>query len=412
MSTLTTPVPRVPPAVSAQPWEQALDTTRYHYLDNLRALAMLAGVLFHVGMGFSAILAEVWPLANAQTSISFDYWVWILHTFRMPLFFLVAGFFAHYLISKRGLKGFIKNRVLRITLPFMIFWLPAVAAIFGLIIYAANSMDVDTPIIQMIKFAMANPGAMEGQEPPLSTTHLWFLYYLSIFCFASALIYRLLNKGEQVYRWLSKPWVLFVALPAVTALALHRLFMPHPAPESFVPALWALAFYGLFFTVGWAFFSRREILDHIIRAWPYLLISSAVAAGVFISQLPEPVTLQDALASFQQSQPLTTGQLLRVAATAVLAWHMSFLCLLAAYRVLNRRNSVLRYMADGSYWVYIVHLPIVMYLQAVFHSIDLPLALEFLLISFITLLLGYLSYALLVRWTPIGWLLNGRKSAA
>lgn len=29
----------------------------------------------------------------------------------------------------------------------------------------------------------------------------------------------------------------------------------------------------------------------------------------------------------------------------------------------------------------------------------------------ITLLIGALSYLLLVRWTPIGWLLNGRRRA-
>lgn len=89
---------------------------------------------------------------------------------------------------------------------------------------------------------------------------------------------------------------------------------------------------------------------------------------------------------------------------------MSFLCLIAAYRFLNRKNALLRYIADGSYWVYIIHIPIVFYLQAVFHSKDLPIAFEFLLITVLTLGIGYLSYAVFARYTPIGWLLNGRKN--
>lgn len=391
----------------ATPGDKSSGPVRYHYLDNLRALALLAGILFHVGAGFSVILAGVWPTANAETSMVFDYWTFFLHTFRMPLFFLIAGFFAHYLVQKRGAGGFAKNRALRIALPFIIFWPLVAASIIGLFIYAAKNMDVENPIIQLIRLAMSNPEAMNGQEPPLSTTHLWFIYYLSIFCFVTAAVVKWVPTWERFYQCLSNRWVLLLGLPVVTSIAIARVFVPHPAPESFVPAPWALAFFGLFFTVGWVLFSRGELLSQIAKVWPYLLGSSAVATLILMMNLPEPVTLETAV-QFQQPQVLTVTQILRAAATAVLAWHMTFLCLIAGKRFLDRKNVVLRYLADGSYWVYIMHMPVVFYLQFLFHGIGLPLWLEFFVISALTIGAGYLSYALLVRHTPIGWLLNGR----
>ena len=385
---------------------------RYHYLDNLRAFAMLAGVLLHVGIGFSVITAELWPFANKEASIFFDYWLWVLHTFRMPLFFLIAGFFAHYIVQHRGLKSFIKNRGVRIAVPFIIFWPLMAGSMFGLMIYAATSLSVDTPVIKLVQFAMEYPDQMNGQEPPVSTTHLWFIYYLVIFSLLTALVCRFVKRGERLSCWIEKPWVLFMVLPLLTALTISRQFTPNPAPESFIPAMWAIAFYGLFYYVGWVFFAKQSILGVIAKAWPYLGVAAIVASLLFCVYLPEPMVLAQAMELMTSTPEMTFVLGLRSILTGLLAWYLSFLCLLGSYRFLNQKNLVLRYIADGSYWVYIVHLPIVFYLQAIFHNKDLPIIVEFCLISAITLGVGYVSYAILVRHTPIGWLLNGRKKPA
>ncbi len=385
---------------------------RHHYLDNLRAFAMLAGILLHAGLAFSALTADLWPFANKETSIFFDYWIWVLHTFRMPLFFLVAGFFAHYLVHHRGLKSFMKNRGLRIAVPFVLFWPLMTGSMFGLMIYAALSLNVDTPMINLVQLAMEHPEEMNGQKPPLSTTHLWFIYYLAIFSALTALVCRVIKDGSRLSTWIVKPWVLFMVLPIITSLAISRQMMPNPAPESFMPAVWALIFYGLFYYVGWIFYAKREILDVVAKYWPYLAAASVVAILLFCVYLPEPITFEEAMTLIFSVPEMTPIHALRSLLIRLLAWYLSFLCLLGAYRFLNKKNVALRYIADGSYWVYIIHLPIVYYLQAIFHNIDLPLIVEFCLISTITLSIGYLSYAILVRHTPIGWLLNGRKRKA
>lgn len=398
----------VPPAREAV----TFTGVRYHHLDNLRALALIAGILLHVGIAYSALFHELWPMSDTLASRAMDNILWFIHCFRMPLFFLIAGFFAHYLVQKRGLKGFLKNRAMRIALPFVIFWPLLTAAIMGVMIYAATSMGVDTPIAQIIRQAVSDPDSMNGQKPPISTTHLWFIYYLTQFCLIAALCYKVFPRAERLYRWLANPIVLFVGLPLASALILVTKFIPHPAPESFIPEPWGLAFFGLFFFAGWAYFANPKLFSRHYTLWPYITASAVVAYVVFVSQMPEPMTMAEAMVMMDQPIALTSAQWLRAIATGFLAWHMSFLCLLAGYRFLNQSNRVLRYIADGSYWVYIIHLPIVFYLQAVFHTVHLPILIEFLIMSMMTLGIGYLSYELLVKRTPIGWLLNGRKSAA
>ena len=78
---------------------------RVHALDHLRALAMLAGVLFHAALAFSPLLQPYWPTADRQSWAGIDALAWFSHLLRMPLFFLVAGFFTAALHARRGMGG-------------------------------------------------------------------------------------------------------------------------------------------------------------------------------------------------------------------------------------------------------------------------------------------------------------------
>ncbi|QEH38458.1 Glucans biosynthesis protein C [Aquisphaera giovannonii] len=79
---------------------------RYHSLDGLRAAAMLAGVFYHAVPGFGPGAAS-----------SFAEW---LHSFRMPLFMLISGFFGLMILEKYGLRRYLTKRWWRIGLPMLI----------------------------------------------------------------------------------------------------------------------------------------------------------------------------------------------------------------------------------------------------------------------------------------------------
>ena len=83
---------------------------RIHSMDNLRALAMLAGVVFHAALAYSPLMHPVWPAADAGRSVVVDAVAWFLHMFRMPVFFAVAGFFAALLVYAAVAAFWISSR--------------------------------------------------------------------------------------------------------------------------------------------------------------------------------------------------------------------------------------------------------------------------------------------------------------
>jgi surface polysaccharide O-acyltransferase-like enzyme len=89
-------------------------TERRHDLDALRAIAMLLGIALHAALAFSG---TPWVVQDSQTNEVFGLFFLAVHGFRMPLFFLVSGFFTAMLWRKRGLNALIKHRAKRILLP-------------------------------------------------------------------------------------------------------------------------------------------------------------------------------------------------------------------------------------------------------------------------------------------------------
>jgi glucan biosynthesis protein C len=91
---------------------------------------------------------------------------------------------------------------------------------------------------------------------------------------------------------------------------------------------------------------------------------------------------------------------------------MTCVCLIAGRSLLNRGNAVLRYLADASYWIYIVHLPILFAIQYRLLDSDLPWGAKFAIAVLATFGLCLLSYHVLVRRTLVGNLLGVRAPAA
>ncbi len=368
---------------------------RLHYMDNLRALAMLAGVLFHAALAYSPMLHFFWPSADAAPHKAYDVLAWFSHLFRMPLFFLIAGFFAALLLERRGVQAFLLNRTLRIALPFVLFLGPVLWAIGVGFDWAVAHVEKPSPLLGFVRYQQQSGGAM---DMPFSTAHLWFLYYLAMFCAALALLWigAQLRGGAWLrgrwLDWLARPWcALPLAVIALTAV-FAAIEAPHPAPESLWPKAWPFGLYGLFFLLGALIYARPALLQSLNGwLWPLLLVGLA-SHIYFIARVPA-----------------AAGHWLMALSESLTAVCMTFACLLAGARWLNRRRGAFRYIADASYWIYLVHLPLLFMLQYLLLDVTWPSPIEFTLSVLATFALALLSYALLVRHTPIGWLLNGRR---
>ena len=90
----------------------ALNDTRFHAIDNLRALMMWLGIVIHVTMNHVVMPTQV-PWRDDQVSPVADAVVGFIHAFRMPVFFIIAGFLAAMLLQRRGARAFLRHRMQR-----------------------------------------------------------------------------------------------------------------------------------------------------------------------------------------------------------------------------------------------------------------------------------------------------------
>lgn len=370
---------------------------RVHHMDNLRALAMLAGVVFHAALAYSPLMHPIWPLADAGRSVAVDVFAWFLHLFRMPLFFVVAGFFAALLVARRGMAGLFRNRAARVLLPLVLFLPLVLVSMHWLTMQAVANATHPSPALVWMRGWIEQHGALPSMP---GWAHLWFLFYLLLFTVltwvASSLGMR--SLGQRIAAL--PPLALILLFPIPLTLALAGTTAPWPAPEFVLPSLWAMAFFGVYFALGYQLFQRHEMLDRM-RPLSLPLLAGAVLAYALLFRLTD---------GFALTRPTTLQHAMHVALEAYAGLWMTLWCLLAGKRWLDRRNATMRWLADASYWTYLVHLPLLFAIQ--YRLLDAPLhwMAKFAIAVLATFAVSLVSYRLLVRNTVVGRLLNGNNA--
>src|SRR5438034_8874258 len=97
-------------------------------------------------------------------------------------------------------------------------------------------------------------------------------------------------------------------------------------------------------------------------------------------------------------------------AYALAMWTWTFAVIGLALRFLSDHSPARRYIADSSYWLYLVHLPLVIALQAMVSRLDWPWEFKIVVILAAAFSLMFASYQLMVRHSFIGAVLNGRRA--
>ena len=413
---------------------------RLHYMDTLRATAMFLGLVLHAGVVFAQ-----WPIdplrSHDEPSVFLHYIMEIIHVFRMELFFLVAGFFSVLLVQKRGLNYYVKNRATRILLPFIIgitLFQPLLAAGYYLDITGSNGSFFS----QYITY-LKNPDYI-FKEPKLIGNwfwHFWFLQLLIYFITCFAIGWFIIAKLNVQLKFSS---LLMSAVGSGFGVFILT-FMTYPIlifspPWADVPRLGTsievLLYYALFFVFGALFFTYQKSLERIQANVKYHFIPFFLALLILIPLIDEltlktqpEILLQDwALFEPEKARSELLGKFPFLqnpfnfsSINASAEWHL--MCLLRAYttwcailflillfkKCLSKQTALGRYIADSSYFIYLLHFPIQLSIAYYLRE-----RIESALLCFSICLIGsvvicFLLYHFTCRGTVIGTLLSGRR---
>lgn len=385
--------------------------SRLHALDAVRATALLLGIVLHATLSFVPgveLTPQLWPIADVQQSPVASLLMYAIHVFRMPVFFLVAGFFAQQLLLRHGVAGFVRNRARRIAAPLVVGWVICFVAIIAVVIWAVTRKHggvLPDPL----------PPFMRESKP--NFMHLWFLYLL-LWLYGLTLLVRMLwrrvdAEGAALDRLLQRVLAtpadaLLLAAPMALALFLTPdwiVILGVPTPGyTLIPPPGPLFAYAYVFGLGWALGRQRALLDLLARRWVWHLVLGVLGAFV-------------ALLSAKTHPGLAPITELGPKAVYAIAYGVGLMASTLAFvgfglRFFSRANPTVRYLADASYWIYIAHLPLVMALQAAVMLWPLHWSIKYIGINVVATALLVASYQLAVRRTWVGLWLNGKRVMA
>jgi glucan biosynthesis protein C len=365
---------------------------RIWYIDALRASMMILGVFLHAAGVYGADTS--FPVRDPSGQTALDAFVHVVHAFRMPAFFLLAGLFWSHGLARNSLQHTLARRVLLVGLPFIALVLTLQPLQHALLLAHQHPDDrFDWSAFWQSYLAPGTLGdsAFTGRG---FIGHLWFLPTLLLYYLLAAAALPLLRRlqARLPERWLlaglRQKWLW--ALGAGGAMLLLRAGLRH---GPWHPDYAMLVLYLPYFALGALAFTRPERFEAMrhLGLWDLLMLPAA-AALVLVPGLKTLVP--------------GAGHVLVQVYFALLA----SVGLLRLYQVfLDRSWPLVQRLVDASYSIYLFHYICVVCAAMLLLAVEWPALLEFALASAAGLLLPYaLHRMVLVRWPMARLLFNGR----
>ena len=358
---------------------------RYHNLDFLRAFAMMMGLVIHAPLLFWVPdFAKVYGIENIAPA---EEWVNIMGRFisswRMPLFFLLSGFFAILVIERKGTSQFLRDRVIRVGLTCLVF---------------SSLYDI-------------SDGSFD-----FTTLHLWFLYELMIFVLFFSLLYRLKIIKDALCMKIPPKLLFilasFIVLTVPLAYILNNWWHPLALKASttyFDLKAGNMLYYFSYFLAGVILYSNQNIFIKLKNTKTILLLGTVSLLAFFLRIYSDHLTIgqADNLTEVAQMQ---FDPILVFFNSVMIGMNSILLCLLfigLASKFIQSDSAIIRWFVELSYPVYIIHIIPITMMSAVFYHAGLS---QFNILPF-SVITGFIVcvilYYVLIKFTPLNWLING-----
>ncbi|QJW88880.1 acyltransferase family protein [Spirosoma taeanense] len=379
-----------------------MTSARYNGLDVLRIGMMFSVMVTHAGLSYTNEAFPVWgEFHDPQTNhIAFYYVFLIRHLFSMPVFFVLAGFFGAMTVRRYGAGAMLRNRTRRILLPLLVF-MPLLSPIILLGFAAARNGTTDSAEYRLV-INMITSGV-----PVVRLVHLWFLYYLYIFCLLAYVTVKIAERlpahwvtavTSRFDRLLISRWyaLIFGVVTLMTLLTMHGPWIETPTEfrlnwRTFLVEI-------VFFVFGWRLFHHSYLLNRFTQR-PWLNVG---ASALFMTLY---LTIYFHRPWFSSDRTYTTAAMVMGACHI---WTVIPGLIGLSLKAFPKSTLTTQLLSQGSYWMYLAHMPLTIWIS--YWLLDWPVScfLKFGVNLVSIFLFTFLTYLLFVRSTFIGRFLNGK----
>ncbi len=157
----------------------SLKDSRLKWIDMAKGLAIILVVFRHIVIGLSRAGLEIGTVYEAASTITYS--------FRMPLFFILSGFFLRKSIEKRKFNQFLNSKFSTLLYPYLVWTCIQIS----IQIYFANHLNSDRSFEDYIFILIA----------PREIDHFWFIYALFNISITYFLFIRIFKN---------KKWMIFL----------------------------------------------------------------------------------------------------------------------------------------------------------------------------------------------------------
>lgn len=364
------------------------ERARRHDLDALRAVFLLFGIPYHASL---TARPGGWIANFHDPSVDFIYLADYLHLFRMPGFYMIAGYFAAMLLHKRPVASYLPSRLHRLVPPFLAGTFLLVPLMHFLLLLITGNPDPLGRWWEIMTMTERNP-----------FEHLWFvqvlLYYTAGLAALVWLVPALAHaeiRGEQ--RILVRCFIpltlvtgLLLGLCGLGSLQLERYRYIDNFAVNFLSARYALD-YLPWFLLGTAL-QRIPALDRRFARFSWILFLTGLVASIVVVFYPRLVPFL--------WRPVLTG-------LAALCLTQASLGALAHF--IHGERRWVKALVSASFVIYLFHEPLIVLVTPLLDLLPIPLWPRFILLCLVAFFGSYGIWKLIKRSPALRYLFNGER---
>ena len=353
-------------------------TDRVYYLDAMRGILMILGIFLHSAAIFHPQKVYLAVHSEKTTQVAF-YLYEIIHIFRMPVFFIISGYFVFYTLKKYGPDQFIKLRSRRIFIP---------------LITTALTLNV---IQAILSFGRDWQNQYFNGEWIVHLWFLWNLLFYFVFIYIGFKFFE--NKVDSLINKISEMLLKFPDLLMISVLSLLSIVLYSFSkffPTDFLGINIKLIFYYLpYFLFGILLFAKQKLLDKFTHINPaFSLFFTLIAYWIFTSlQNYDGIIWTIANLYFKNLS----------------LWFASSFIFYIFIKLINKPSRLFYFLANASYTIYLFHFVFVIGFSLILIDLGVGGGIGlFILITSVSIITTLIHIYLISKIKLLRFLFNGK----